>query len=593
MTSRKIAVYIATTAGPVRIDRLVLEPAPQSVVCLNRSSEVLPISADYDDFVRPGSGVIMREFGPFGGNAFRMDLAGGSISGGKSWQLPVFIAHAVDTAADCELVPEGEDADEIIWATGLVDYDLNVGAVNHIPEKLAASTEQFKEWDKSEKFVRIFMADGNNAMQARETGLPERTLFRPAMSAASILAELGIVPTASSSEASMMAKTGIAEPRFKSDGKGWKFWLGAGLVAIAILFGVYKNLQETDGDVEETTTVEQTTLPPPGTKQTGPETRESRLDKKLESIAIDLLADISRNRQSLKDRGDGFVYGNPSRVIVWPFRAGDAPVKLAGLRKINDSFMASLLRAGGEEYSFVARDSLKAIIKDLEETGGLNDDRGDTVGALLAKARDVDILIKGEVVPDGDGAQVSFKALRMDGVILAQTTPRYFKIKRTKKADGAGPVSPGDLGVPLALHLTTERGNRPTYKIGERLNLNLSLSRDAWLYCFYHDAAGDVTQIFPNPELQKTGRTAKLSGGRAYSLPGAATFPFDLVISPPTGNETIQCYASSQDIGANLPSSLQGQSLDPITEFTVEEIDRIFKGQGQIVTAETTLTIID
>ncbi len=37
---------------------------------------MLPVSDDYDAFVRPPSGVIEREFGPFLGGAFRLDVSG-------------------------------------------------------------------------------------------------------------------------------------------------------------------------------------------------------------------------------------------------------------------------------------------------------------------------------------------------------------------------------------------------------------------------------------------------------------------------------------------------------------------------------------
>lgn len=133
-----IAVFIATTGGPVLIERITAEPAPQSMICLGRSSEVLPISAAYDDFVRPGSGVIMREFGPYEEGAFRLDV-GRRVDMGKSWQLAVFIAHALMRDNSYEL-SDLANAKTVLWLTGEVDYDLNIRPISHLPEKLISAT---------------------------------------------------------------------------------------------------------------------------------------------------------------------------------------------------------------------------------------------------------------------------------------------------------------------------------------------------------------------------------------------------------------------------------------------------------------------
>jgi hypothetical protein len=141
---KRIAVYVATTGGPVLIERITPERAPQSMMCLRRTSTILPVSGDYDDFVRPGSGVIEREFGPFEDHSFRLDVTA-PIGAGKSWQLGVFFAHAISASTDYELSTEAGDADEILMLTGQVDHDLNVGSVGHIPEKLVGLMEMLAE----------------------------------------------------------------------------------------------------------------------------------------------------------------------------------------------------------------------------------------------------------------------------------------------------------------------------------------------------------------------------------------------------------------------------------------------------------------
>ena len=139
----KVRVYLATTRGPVQIVRITPERAEQSVVCLQNTSTVLqPLSAHYHDFVRQPSGVIMRELGPFGGTAFRLDVSN-EVGQGDSWQLAVFVAHAL-AAKGCLAAPH-EDCDAAVWLTGEVGNDLNIGAVTHISDKLKASRAEFDE----------------------------------------------------------------------------------------------------------------------------------------------------------------------------------------------------------------------------------------------------------------------------------------------------------------------------------------------------------------------------------------------------------------------------------------------------------------
>ncbi len=133
-----IRVYIATTQGPVEVQRITREdPEVRSVVCLNGTAKALPISRDYDSFVKDPTGVIQRAYGH---PAFRMDVAA-PITDGQSWQLGAFIAHALFNE-DLLATPE-DNVEEVIWLSGELDRDLNVRPVDHIKEKLTASRPLF------------------------------------------------------------------------------------------------------------------------------------------------------------------------------------------------------------------------------------------------------------------------------------------------------------------------------------------------------------------------------------------------------------------------------------------------------------------
>jgi hypothetical protein len=193
---RRIAVFVATTSGPVRIERITRERAPQSMVCLRRSSTVLPISGAYDSFVRYGSGVIEKTFGPFEDGAFRLDVSD-PIETGESWQLGVFVAHALGE----DLAGAQDTAESIVWLTGHVDYDLAVGSVGHLAEKVHASREQISAWIALGRSVTMIVPDGADRDAVAAAGVPDRVRLLGAKTAADALRALNIkVPSVVRSE---------------------------------------------------------------------------------------------------------------------------------------------------------------------------------------------------------------------------------------------------------------------------------------------------------------------------------------------------------------------------------------------------------
>ena len=151
---KKFAIFVATTGGPIQIERLTEERAPQSMICISGSTTILPISTEYNDFVRRGSGVIERDLNLTDKVSFRADVSG-MIDAGKSWQLGFFLAHAVTASTKAALVTNLNDADYVIWATGCVDYDLNILKVDHLSEKLRTSLALFEQLEKKKTPITI------------------------------------------------------------------------------------------------------------------------------------------------------------------------------------------------------------------------------------------------------------------------------------------------------------------------------------------------------------------------------------------------------------------------------------------------------
>lgn len=204
---KRVAILIATTGGPVLVERITPEPAPQSMVCLRRQSDVLPISPDYDDFVRPGSGVIMRDFGPYEEGAFRLDVSG-PVGTGTSWQLGVYAAHALFKSEDCVL-SSLEEADLIVWMTGTVDYDLNVGAVEHMAEKVESSALLLADFIAKGVPI-IFCAAPENAQFLSDHQPPEGICVVALSTVRDLLKDLGLVEKAADRQAKIFWPMAVA-----------------------------------------------------------------------------------------------------------------------------------------------------------------------------------------------------------------------------------------------------------------------------------------------------------------------------------------------------------------------------------------------
>ena len=185
----KVRVFLATTEGVVQIERITREDARQSAICLKRTTKVLPVSAGYDAFVRPPSGVIEREFGPYPAGAFRLDVSG-PVSEGESWQLGVFAAHAL--AAAGRLAGPDDEAGAAVWLTGGLDNDLRIIGVGHVPDKLEVSRPEF-ERQAGALPVTVFVPTAN-AEQATSADVPAGVRVRGVDTASEVLAALDLAP---------------------------------------------------------------------------------------------------------------------------------------------------------------------------------------------------------------------------------------------------------------------------------------------------------------------------------------------------------------------------------------------------------------
>lgn len=112
---------------------------------------------------------------------------------------------------------------------------------------------------------------------------------------------------------------------------------------------------------------------------------------------------------------------------------------------------------------------------------------------------------------------------------------------------------------PVALSLSSDRGDNPVYAVGESMTLMARPAQDAFLYCYYGAANGTVARIFPN----RFHADPFVTAGTRVQVPGPAS-PFRLTMDTSGAVEEVQCFASSRDPQPALPEWLQVEDLTPV-----------------------------
>lgn len=112
-----------------------------------------------------------------------------------------------------------------------------------------------------------------------------------------------------------------------------------------------------------------------------------------------------------------------TRIAVWPFSAGRAPVPGSLANEYNDKLLVSLLSQGGSRYRFIARKALSSVVKEIDESTSHEAELNDLLSALVERAK-ADVLVVGKLRRTSDETIVlSYEAVRVrDGTILAATS---------------------------------------------------------------------------------------------------------------------------------------------------------------------------
>lgn len=159
---KKYTVIIPTTNNVVGINDIVKEdPLVSSVICENNNLEALPISPFYNSFVKSPTGIIEKLVGH---SSFRTDITK-PIHNGKSWQLAIAIAHIflknniLNFSNENQLLTK--KTEEIIWASGTINSNLEIKKINYLDQKIYNSMSLFKNCIKNEVQINIILSIQN------------------------------------------------------------------------------------------------------------------------------------------------------------------------------------------------------------------------------------------------------------------------------------------------------------------------------------------------------------------------------------------------------------------------------------------------
>lgn len=117
-------------------------------------------------------------------------------------------------------------------------------------------------------------------------------------------------------------------------------------------------------------------------------------------------------------------------------------------------------------------------------------------------------------------------------------------------------ATPAAAPVRAAIAVQGTKGPQYTYKRGEALDVEVAVNGNGFLYCFLIDENKTVSQFFPNPVQPG----ASVQAGTRMLFPGR--FPFQFMASAKGATETVACFNSAKDLGANvtLPGTVRDLS---------------------------------
>jgi hypothetical protein len=282
------------------------------------------------------------------------------------------------------------------------------------------------------------------------------------------------------------------------------------------------------------------------------------------SVSLDKSEGFHQAVRNLIELSTIEVLGKLTRVPYW---------QCLSIESTNPNFRAE---ARGWFDTMGARERDNFVSAALVRTGYLRSegvaDRGQLSDAISRYQADNDLIPNGSVDFDLYYRMLAYQARSPK---LAAATPVGSSGSASAgtlppPTSAGGPASPS---APPRLVISTPRGPQPKYRIGETLVVAMEPGSDAYVYCYYQDAKGTVSRIFPN----RFQADPFLHGGSRVEIPPAGRQSFAIRFDRPGGNEAVACMGSDREVGLHLPDKLKAQDLEPLPVSGLDEVVTQFK----------------
>ncbi len=148
------------------------------------------------------------------------------------------------------------------------------------------------------------------------------------------------------------------------------------------------------------------------------------------------------------------------------------------------------------------------------------------------------------------------------------------------------PAPEAQAPTPFAISLTTPKGPAPVYAVNDVLEMSLSATQDAYVYCYYQDDEAQIARIFPN----RFSPDPYVVAGRSVPVLTKGA-PFAIAFESPNAREEILCVASRTERGLQVSDALKTPDLTPIPVGSLEDVAASFEHAGREELAEARLPI--
>lgn len=236
------------------------------------------------------------------------------------------------------------------------------------------------------------------------------------------------------------------------------------------------------------------------------------------------------------------------------------------------------LRAWYDELSPTERISLAQRVLDAQGLWG-----GDVSGtdspalrrALAGYQSSMDLTPVGTVTYETYAALMSaYVGMSADDQLVPPAPPRPDALEA--RPGGISRNEPDPKAIAVGIVGTRE----PVLTVGDTVVLRIAPARSAYLYCYYQDAAGAITQIYPNPQQP----APRAQGKMGLLVPDISQEGSFLIQATEPGIERAYCAGAQQPLNDALAPELTQARLEPLKGYAdLDAVRQALEGSGQVV----------